>query len=329
MLDPSSIYKHQVFRSDQRSETHALVTREFADHRLCWHGDVVDTRFYKSSTSRLSLYSLRYGPAVSIFPETYRDFSLVHFSLRGGISIDADGYRHDVRPGRAMISSPTTKINLWWSGGCEQIILRVPHEALQEAALAIGRLHLYRQTRERAGLLLSDHASRLWECQIQTLMALEHRASDDSSLSPWLAHMERSIAMFLLLQGSEEPYRERNINERPLSSRQSNEWLDRLLSYANANLTSPVTLRDLSRAAAVSDRQLNTLCQEILGMPPMAWLRVRRLHAVRRMLHENPSTDIATAAMSYGFFNLGRFAAYYKDEFGEFPSETLRFARSG
>jgi transcriptional regulator GlxA family with amidase domain len=51
-----------------------------------------------------------------------------------------------------------------------------------------------------------------------------------------------------------------------------------------------------------------------------------RLNAVRTALHQSsrPSLTVTDAATDCGFFELGRFAASYKQAFGERPSDTLR-----
>ncbi|MFD2440179.1 hypothetical protein ACFSS8_09005 [Paracoccus kondratievae] len=33
--------------------------------------------------------------------------------------------------------------------------------------------------------------------------------------------------------------------------------------------------------------------------------------------------------MTHGFFHLGRFSAYYRERFGELPSQTRKSARNG
>jgi transcriptional regulator GlxA family with amidase domain len=51
-----------------------------------------------------------------------------------------------------------------------------------------------------------------------------------------------------------------------------------------------------------------------------------RLQGVRNALIDDgvTSTTVTTVAAEYGFYELGRFAAIYKDAFGEAPSDTLR-----
>jgi transcriptional regulator GlxA family with amidase domain len=54
-------------------------------------------------------------------------------------------------------------------------------------------------------------------------------------------------------------------------------------------------------------------------------LRHRRLCAVHTALREQENIrTISEIAMQYGFQNLGRFAGYYHQLFGEYPSDTRR-----
>ena len=62
------------------------------------------------------------------------------------------------------------------------------------------------------------------------------------------------------------------------------------------------------------------------GIPPMTWLKYRRLARVHDELRlADPGvinvTDVATR---WGFFHLGRFASDYRARFGSLPSQTLR-----
>ena len=60
-------------------------------------------------------------------------------------------------------------------------------------------------------------------------------------------------------------------------------------------------------------------------MGPITYLRYKLLSTVRRILkHSDPAVvKIGDIAIENGFFDPGRFAAYYRALFGETPSQTL------
>jgi AraC-like DNA-binding protein len=84
-------------------------------------------------------------------------------------------------------------------------------------------------------------------------------------------------------------------------------------------------LPQLCATIGVSERTLRRCCQEQIGMGPIRFLLLRRLHLARRALREaDPTATTVTAiAMQYGFWELGRFAAEYRTLFNEPPSVTL------
>ena len=86
------------------------------------------------------------------------------------------------------------------------------------------------------------------------------------------------------------------------------------------------TLIELCATLGVSERYLRTSCTQHLGMGPMSYLRLRSLKAVRRALRSaSPAnSSVAELAKRYGFTELGRFAARYRQLFGELPSATLQ-----
>jgi len=55
----------------------------------------------------------------------------------------------------------------------------------------------------------------------------------------------------------------------------------------------------------------------------------RELHAVRRELREATGDDskVTDVLTRHGIWEFGRFAARYRRQFGELPSDTLRRAR--
>lgn len=95
--------------------------------------------------------------------------------------------------------------------------------------------------------------------------------------------------------------------------------------FLRDNINDPITVGDLSRMAGVSERTLRSAFHDVLGISPKQWALRQRLAAAHEALsNADPTTTTVTeVAMSYGFFELGRFAGRYRSAFGEMPSETL------
>jgi AraC-like DNA-binding protein len=94
------------------------------------------------------------------------------------------------------------------------------------------------------------------------------------------------------------------------------------------NPLKPLHIPKTSHAIGVSGRTLRMACQSQLGVSPIRYLMLCRMHLARRALrrgdpHVTTVTDIAT---DLGFWELGRFSVKYREIFGESPSATLRAA---
>jgi AraC-like DNA-binding protein len=88
----------------------------------------------------------------------------------------------------------------------------------------------------------------------------------------------------------------------------------------------PLYLTEICAGIGVAERTLRAVCERHLGMGPIRFLSLRRMHLVRRALL---AADARTASVTrivtdYGFWELGRFSVAYRALFEESPSETLR-----
>ena len=99
-------------------------------------------------------------------------------------------------------------------------------------------------------------------------------------------------------------------------------------SYMRAHLATPTPMATLCRVVGRSERGLRNAFYQVRGMSPKRSLQSERLRGARQALSTDASGAISVTcvATAYGFYELGRFAAIYKREFGETPSETLRMA---
>lgn len=98
------------------------------------------------------------------------------------------------------------------------------------------------------------------------------------------------------------------------------------VDFLHENAHRPITPADAATAVGLQTRSLQNSFQRHLDCSPTEYLRRLRLDRVRRDLVEHtPATaTVSDIARAWGFGNLGRFAATYRDRFGEMPKETLR-----
>lgn len=99
-----------------------------------------------------------------------------------------------------------------------------------------------------------------------------------------------------------------------------------LRDFLAAHDPAEINLVRLCEASGLSARGLENLFRDHLGIPPLVFLRHRRLHEARRQLLRSGilgEVSVKDVALAQGFWHLGRFARYYQEFFGENPSSTL------
>ena len=98
--------------------------------------------------------------------------------------------------------------------------------------------------------------------------------------------------------------------------------------YIDAHAADAPAIRDVGRAAGISWRSLDYAFREVFGVTSKQYLQASRLGCVRKELCRNgPAVKITDVAAEWGFWHMGKFAADYRRQFGELPSETLRRTR--
>lgn len=102
--------------------------------------------------------------------------------------------------------------------------------------------------------------------------------------------------------------------------------VQRACDHAQARPEQPPTLLQLCREVGASPRKLDYCFRDVLGLSPAKYLRLARLNAVRREIRRTPAAQagVHDLAARWGFWHPGAFAADYRRQFGERPSETAR-----
>jgi AraC-like DNA-binding protein len=102
--------------------------------------------------------------------------------------------------------------------------------------------------------------------------------------------------------------------------------MSRFEDYLADRPCEPLYLSEICAAIGVAERTLRDCCQDHLGMGPIHYLWLRRMHLARHALRDtDPAhTSVTEIATAHGFWELGRFAVEYRNLFDESPSTTLR-----
>ena len=99
--------------------------------------------------------------------------------------------------------------------------------------------------------------------------------------------------------------------------------VEHFVRIARANYGNVVRIDNLCRLAKANTRTISRAFKVVHGTTPSHYLRELRLIEVRRVLLSGRNrASITQVAMRFGFRELGRFSALYRNKFGEAPSVT-------
>jgi AraC family ethanolamine operon transcriptional activator len=222
-------------------------------------------------------------------------------------------FGHSVNRDIHITLSPHTQLGL----------LSIPLAALRWWAMELGWPGFDGELQPRRNVhLMHDHSARVLRASLQRLFALAEQ-SPGRLRRPATQRLILGDLIPLLLEalitGPEaSPQRVRS-PARIEIVKDAQQWIQ-------AHPTTPITLADLCREVHASRRTLIQGFQDHLGMGPMAYVKMLRLHGIRRQLLRAEAGEIQIGAMAdaWGFHNAGHFAADYRRLFGESPRETLR-----
>jgi AraC family transcriptional regulator, ethanolamine operon transcriptional activator len=222
-------------------------------------------------------------------------------------------------------------------GGHDAIIVRSPSEGLLRTPEGF-RLHtitvpvsLLEGTLESFGM--ADLSSVLATSKLlrfsprllgrfHTLLAL--RAGSAPEVLDW--NTDREIEQETLRLVSEGLLGFQSEKRRPRALRNRVLYVREACARIEERLAEDVILTDVAKSVGISLRSLENAFVEILGVRPVEYVRMRRLHKVRAHLLKHGTFDgvLGQVASRFGLRHLSYFSRDYKMLFGELPSSTVR-----
>ncbi len=318
---------HQLFASTNLDQTHAFMDSKefFFDMRSRDTGalDIVSRVAYLPGTFIGCIY---YGAAVSAGgrPDRQKDDFWVHFPLRGNSEMVSKAGSLPCNPTRAVIISAHGHY-LRSEAGSERVTLTVSKAtAMRQLEALLGDVPTRRLEFLPDFDFTAEHARRLRR-QMHLVIADLDEAGPAGIGSVMLNMYEQLLVTGLLLG---QPNNYTAALER-LENKVAPGDVKRAIDFIESNLHLPVTLADIALASGVPGRTLLEHFKSHRSISPMRYLRDARLARVRdALMRADQDESVTQIALAWGFSHLGRFAADYRERYGEAPSQTCLRGRA-
>lgn len=326
----SPLYRHEVFRSRHADETHARVAAELKSHRSHWGRGKVDAAFFRARTGPLSLCILRYGCEVEIEPDALDSFVLVQMPLRGRADVHIGREVVQIHAGQGAVISAHRPVKVHWHAGCEQLMLKIERSHLDAVARQAFRTRddgARRDIEFATPLRLDDAVGMRWRWLVAGLAGALPMTDGTACDAGWLRTYEDNLLHYLLRHHPNSALaRDRGHSSAwPASDVESTlAPLLRAEEFMRSHCGDSQTLDGIAAAAGVSRRTLSALFRRHRAMSPMQALRNLRLDAAHALLARQSAASVTDVALHCGFAHLSRFAASYRERFGQLPHETWR-----
>ncbi|SEF99523.1 AraC-type DNA-binding protein [Marinobacterium lutimaris] len=235
--------------------------------------------------------------------------------LGGQSSVIFDGETIELGPGDSVMLSSGTKYMQTYSPGSNHLSVRIPLDFLHQSAREFGYFPAGAPIR-----FVPYCVNVLKQGAIRHILRdiLELKASATS---------ERAQLYYakLLCHGILQSHQsDICLNNRV--TRSEHRHIAQVRGYVLDNITDDINIQALASLCRISRKSLYNLFERETGLTPSLYIRQLKLEIIYAELSGDLDNirNVTEVAMKYGFTNLGRFSAQYRDHIGELPSETLR-----
>ena len=235
-----------------------------------------------------------------------------------------------IRPGLMLSAAAQSEVVFVAEAGYQSMAFLLPPEDLREHLAARQREDEFHLPQGIEPLQVDPERVQAlfdWGKRLVDFAARQPATFNEGERERAAAHVELLEALLAALGGADvlEPTRDDR-------TRQAHGLIvKKAEDYVVTRAGDHVSLSDLCRATATSERALQNAFKEVMGLTPLAYLTRVRLHRVREALLEGTqgTTTVSAEALKWGFWHFGEFSRAYKECFGELPSDTLRRAPGG
>lgn len=317
----------RTFRCNDPERTRDFVGKVLAPHRM-------DIRQPKDLDARLTcfdfadgeLVDIQYGAAVTVYPQELESCFLVHAETGQLSSAWLDGREFEMRRDSLHVSSPGRSLRFSLAPNSRILTMRLTKRAFEDHLANAMQLTVCRPLAfypERQGDAVLP---QLWR-NIVGHAVQQMEAFPEMMGNPRIQRHYASVMIEALLNNYANNYSD----QIALCGNDISPWyVRRARDIIHDELDDTLSITALSARVGVSARSLQNGFRRFLGVTPVEYLRRHRLEMLHRVLiAAEPEESVTSLMLECGISNFGRYAQFYKRQFGCLPSLTLRSGRKG
>ena len=301
------------------------ITRMFGPHQIQPTGCGRDIEFEHSYVwlADICINQLAYGRELRNRISKFIDENYcVMLPVEGSYAIETLQKRVEADSNSITIINPTCPVTLEASSDYRNVSVRITRNAIDNALMS----HIGVRPAEPVQFvpypqLLKDGAEPLRNLVMQVWQECQQNMSF-STFSAVGNELEMLLASMLLMSVPNN-YSHQLLEDGEITPSAACKVA---VQFLKMNAREDITLDDIIKVSRLAKTSLYTEFNKCYGTTPMDYLRRERLRLAYNELASS-NTDCITVtkvALDCGFTHFSRFANYYKQQFGELPSETLQ-----
>ena len=302
-----------VARTADLDEIRSVMTGMFGTHRLMMPAHArPDAQVEAREVGQLLLARVRYGMPIEVEVDETRVAWTITQIVRGTGAVDR---RRADACGDVLTHSPDWRGRIGASADLLFDNLRIPVAKLDATCRILLGAELDRPVLLEPFAGGGSAQAARFGALIQGLKDLPHYGGRAGESLARAVEESFLLELLTLWPHSYSRYLDR--------AQPSSRAIVKACDFIDANLHQPIGLPEIAAAAHVGVRALTLAFDKRFGVAPGRYLRQRRLDAAREVLRRPaPGVTVTAVAMDLQFGNLGQFARYYRQRFGELPSAT-------
>ncbi len=313
------------FQSNNPDEVVDFVGRTLAPHGMNMRDPAsMAVKLKRFDLAHAQLVDIQYGSEVTIDPIDLDSHFLIHAALQGSSSVWSDGVEGVMRPDNLHITCPGKGTRIRMTQDCRHLTVRIAASAFEDYLTQCLHIPVNRPVRFHVGDERGRELPQVWRNLLSHLIA-------QMEIAPRLmstVHTQQQYAM-LMVEMLLNHYCNTYSDQISLHGNDVAPWhVRRAREIIHDSIDETISVADLAIQVGVSVRSLQNGFRQFMGLTPVEYVRRHRLERLHKALtNSDPQASVTEMMLECGIVNFGRYAQYYRQQYGCSPSETLRKRR--